>query len=85
MVVRDTFRLGADRGTVVAGRVEAGSIATGEAIEMVIAGVATETVVIEIEVQRKSVPRASVGEDAALRIKDVDGAFVGSGDVIRAD
>jgi len=52
---------------------------------MVIAGVATETVVIEIEVQRKSVPRASVGEDAALRIKDVDGAFVGSGDVIRAD
>ena len=85
MVVRDTFRMGGDRGTVVAGRVEAGSVAPGEAIEMVIAGVATATVVIEIEVQRKSVARATVGEDAALRIKDVDGVFVGSGDVIRAD
>lgn len=85
MVVRDTFRLGGDRGTVVAGRVETGSVAAGEAIQMVIAGVAIETVIIEIEVQRKSVPRASVGEEAALRIKDVGGVFVGSGDVIRAD
>lgn len=84
ITVRDTFRLGGERGTVVTGRVAAGRVRTGDSVEMVIDGVATRTLVLEIEVQRRSVQEASADQDVALRLKDVDGVFVHSGDVVRA-
>lgn len=43
----------------------------------------TWPLVLGVEVQRKAVQGASVGEEVAIALKDVDGLFPFGGDVVR--
>jgi translation elongation factor EF-Tu-like GTPase len=83
MVVRDVFRLGGERGTVVAGRIEEGHARIGDDVEVVIDGLATRTLILEVEVRREAVEQASAGDEAAIRLQDVVDVFPFPGTVVR--
>jgi translation elongation factor EF-Tu-like GTPase len=90
MTIRDAFRCGGEKGTVLTGRVEAGRVCVGDSVEIVIRNVApfppptqTRTTVHAIEVHQELVGEASVGQVVALAITDVDGLFPFGGDLVR--
>jgi translation elongation factor EF-Tu-like GTPase len=73
MVIRDAFRLGGDRGTAVTGVIAVGTVRVGDPVNVVVKGVASRTVVLELEVDRRSVQEASAKDDVAVRIKESTG------------
>lgn len=82
LVVRDTFRLGGDRGAVVTGRVAQGRLRTGDPVDVLVAGVATRTVVLALERERHLVEQVQADQQVAIRIRDVEGLFASAGDTV---
>ncbi len=82
LIVRDVFR-GKTGRTTVTGRVVAGCVRVGAAIEMVVDGVAAPTEVYGLERYRELVDEVSAGEEVALEFRDLDGAWIKRGDEFR--
>ncbi len=83
LVVRDVFRGKMGR-TTVTGRVAAGCVRVGAAIEMVVDGVPAPTEVCGLERHRERVVEVSAGEEVAIEFRDTDGRWIQRGDELRA-
>jgi translation elongation factor EF-Tu-like GTPase len=84
MTIEDVFSI-AGRGTVVTGRVEAGSISKGATLHLTRVGGSTrELEVTGIEMFRKIVDTATTGDNVGLLLKDVGRDDVGQGDTLSA-
>ena len=79
MPVQDTFRI-RGRGTVVTGRIERGTLGVGDTVEINRQNAVLRTVVTGIEMFRRQVDQAGVGDYVGVFLGDV-----GKGDVQRGD
>lgn len=82
MTVEDVFSI-KGRGTIVTGRVEAGSVAQGATIAIHGAAGVREVVVDAVEMFRKILPQADVGNNVGLLLRGVGKGEVQRGDVLR--
>lgn len=83
MVVDEVFFI-SGRGTVVTGRVGAGSVAIGGRVTIERAGrppLASE--IAGIEMYRRKAELATVGENVGLQLRGLDRDDIASGDVVR--
>jgi len=83
MTVQDVFTI-KNRGTVVTGKVESGTLNVGDEILLTHGGVDKKTVVTGIEMFRKVTSQAQVGETVGMLLKDIGKQDVESGDVLTA-
>ena len=84
MVVEDVFNI-KDRGTVVTGKVAAGEVRVGQQVRVLRAGtVLTTTTVTEVEMFRKVLESATVGENVGLLLDGVTGDNVVRDDVLES-
>jgi translation elongation factor EF-Tu-like GTPase len=82
MTVEDVFTI-KGRGTVLTGRVEAGSVSNGATVRLTRAGGAARDVeVAGIEMFRKQVETASAGDRVGLLLRGIDRDDVDAGDVL---
>lgn len=82
MVVEDVFRI-QNRGTVATGRIEAGSVRVGQQVRILRAGtVLSTTTVTGVEVFRKVLESASVGDNVGLLLDGATGENVMRDDVL---
>ena len=83
MTVEDVFSI-AKRGTVVTGKIEAGTLIVGD--EVTIQGKSGErkTVVDGIEMFRKTMSQAKAGDNVGIFLKDISKQDVQRGDVLLA-
>jgi elongation factor Tu len=79
MVVQDVFSI-ARRGTVVTGRIEAGSLKAGDEIMIRGPGHEKKAIVGDIESFRKILPEANQGDSVGILLKDVARSDVQPGD-----
>ncbi|MBN1876966.1 MAG: hypothetical protein JXA33_22280 [Anaerolineae bacterium] len=82
MTVEDVFTI-KGRGTVVTGRVESGTIAVGDAIEIHSVDGIMQTVVEGVEMFHKTVSRANVGDNVGILLRNVDKDGVHRGDILK--
>jgi translation elongation factor EF-Tu-like GTPase len=83
MTVQDIFTI-QNRGTVVTGRVESGTVRVGMEVNVVRdGGVATTTTVTGVEMFRKVLDTATVGDNVGLLLKGMDKAQLHTGDLIQ--
>jgi len=83
MTVQDVFSI-TGRGTVVTGRVESGTVRVGMEVNVVRdGGVATTTTVTGLEMFRKVLDTATVGDNVGLMLKGLDRAQLHTGDLIQ--
>jgi translation elongation factor EF-Tu-like GTPase len=82
LTVGDVFSI-SGRGTVVTGRVEAGTIAKGSTVRLTRRdGSAHDIEVTGVEMFRKVVDTATVGDNVGLLLRGIDKNDVGPGDVL---
>ena len=82
LTIEDVFSI-TGRGTVVTGRVTAGTVAVGDQVLISRAGTPLlQTEVTGIEMFRKHVDVANAGENVGLLLRDVDRDQVVRGDVL---
>ncbi len=79
MVVQDVFSI-AKRGTVVTGKIEAGSLKVGDEIVIRGRGQDRKAVVSGIEAFRKTLQQAHQGDTVGVLLKDIARPDVQSGD-----
>ncbi len=81
MTVEEVLSI-ATRGTVVTGKIEAGTLNIGDEVTIRGKNGERKTVVSGLEVLRKVVSQAKVGDSVGILFKDISGQDVQSGDVI---
>ncbi len=82
MTVGDVFTI-SGRGTVVTGQVEAGTLAKGSTVRLTRKDGSTRDVVVTgVEMFRKVVDSAKVGDNVGLLLRGIDRNDVGPGDVL---
>ncbi len=81
MMVEDVFSI-RGRGTVVTGRIEQGSLEAGNMVELKGPGYTRDVVVTAIEMFRKKVERAGVGDNVGLVLEEITKDEVQRGDVL---
>jgi elongation factor Tu len=83
MAVENVY-LAEGRGTVATGKIEQGTVAVGQKVEILGLGPAVETVVTDIEAFHRSRPTASAGENVGVLLRGVKADEVQRGQVIAA-
>jgi translation elongation factor EF-Tu-like GTPase len=84
MTVHDVFSI-SGRGTVVTGRIEAGTICVDATVRLSRSdGTVRDLQVAGVEAFRKKLESASVGENVGLLLKQISKADVAAGDVLSA-
>jgi len=81
MTVQDVFSI-KNRGTVVTGRIESGTISVGDEIQIQSKNSSKRTVVTGVEILRKVVTQAKQGDNVGILMKDVSKDDVQQGDVL---
>jgi translation elongation factor EF-Tu-like GTPase len=82
LIVEDVFSI-TGRGTIVTGRVTAGTVTVGDQVLLSRTGQPMMQIqVTGIEMFRKTVHTAGVGDNVGLLLRGVDRAQVGHGDVL---
>jgi elongation factor Tu len=81
MTVEDVFSI-AKRGTVVTGKIEAGTLQVGDEVVLQRSSGSRKTVVSGIEMFRKIMPQASAGDNVGILLKDISKQDVQRGDVL---
>ncbi len=81
MIVQDVFSI-AKRGTVVTGKIEAGTLKTGDEVLVRSKSGEKKTIVTGIEAFRKVLAQASAGDNVGLLLKDITKDQVQPGDEI---
>jgi elongation factor Tu len=79
MTVEDVFMI-RGRGTVVTGKVESGTLNVGDEISLRKAGAIRKVVVTGIEMFRKTLEQANLGDNVGLLLKDITKDDVQRGD-----
>ncbi len=81
MTVQDVFSI-KGRGTVIIGRIESGTISVGD--EILIKGRSSnkKAVVAGVEVRRKVTTSAQAGDEAGIRLQDIEKEDVQQGDIL---
>ncbi len=83
MTVEDIFTI-QGRGTVVTGRVESGTVSVGMQVDVVRdGGVATTTTVTGVEMFRKVLDSATVGDNVGLLLEGLGKADLHTGDLLQ--
>ena len=83
MTVEDVFSI-KGRGTVVTGKIESGTIQVGDEISIQGKSGEKKTVVTGIEMFRKTMSQANVGDNVGILFKDINKQDVQRGDVLVA-
>ncbi len=81
MTVEDVFSI-RGRGTVAVGRIEQGSLEAGNMVELQGQGYTRDVVVVAIEMFRKKVERAGVGDNVGLVLEEITKDEIQRGDVL---
>jgi elongation factor Tu len=81
MTVQDVFTI-KGRGTVVTGQIESGTVTVGDEIQIQRQGSMKKTTVTGVEMFRKVVTRAQVGENVGVLLKDISKQDIQRGDVL---
>ena len=81
MTVQDVFAI-RDRGTVVTGKIESGTIKTGDEINILRQGSVKKTVVTGIEMFRKQLQQAQTGDNVGLLLRNIGKQDVQRGDAL---
>lgn len=81
MTVEDVFSI-KGRGTVVTGKIESGTLTVGDEIRLTHQGADRKTVVSGIEMFRKVITQAQVGDNVGVLLKGIGKEDVQSGDVL---
>lgn len=82
ITVQDVFTI-TGRGTVITGRVEAGSVSVGDAVTLRrVDGSERQVIVAGIEMFRKMKDIAVAGENAGILLRQVERKEIGRGDVL---
>jgi elongation factor Tu len=81
MTVEDVFTI-RGRGTVVTGRIESGTLAVGDEIQIKRPDSAKKTVVTGLEAFRKQLKQATVGDNVGVLLGQVSKDEVQRGDVL---
>lgn len=82
LTVQDVFSI-RGRGTVVTGRVESGTIRTGDTLRQTRTdGTTRDVTVTGIELIRKITDQAAAGDDVGLLLRDLGRDDIGAGDVL---
>ena len=82
MTVQDVFSI-SGRGTVVTGRIEAGSVTVGAPVRLSrVDGTVRDVRVDGVEAFRKRLETASAGENVGLLLRELGKADVAAGDVL---
>ncbi|MBV6396892.1 MAG: Elongation factor Tu [Anaerolineales bacterium] len=71
MTIQDVFSI-KERGTVLAGRIESGTIAVGDEIIVKGRNSSKKAIVAGVEVRRKVTTSAQAGDEAGIRLKDIE-------------
>jgi len=79
LVVEDVFSI-AKRGTVVTGRIEAGTLKVGDEIMIRGRGTEKKAIVTGIEAFRKTLDQATAGDAVGILLKDISRQEVQRGD-----
>ncbi len=79
LVVEDVFSI-AKRGTVVTGRIEAGTLKVGDEIMIRGRGTEKKAIVTGIEAFRKTLDQATTGDAVGILLKDISRQEVQRGD-----
>jgi elongation factor Tu len=81
MTVQDVFSI-RDRGTVVTGKIESGTLNAGDEIFIQRQGYSKKAVVTGIEAFRKQIQQARTGDNVGLLLRDIGKEDVQRGDVL---
>ena len=81
LTVQDVFAI-RDRGTVVTGKIESGTIKTGDEINILQQGSAKKAVVTGIEMFRKQLQQAQTGDNVGLLLRNIGKQDVQRGDTL---
>src|SRR5438445_11754534 len=81
MTVQDVFSI-KGRGAVVTGQIKSGTLSVGDEIQIQRQGAIKKTVVSGLEMSRKVVTRAQVGDKVGVLLKDIGKPEVERGDVL---
>jgi elongation factor Tu len=81
MTIEDVFSI-RGRGTVVTGRIERGTLHVGDAIKIETWNGMVETVVTGLEMFRRSIEQANVGDMVGVVLRDVAKEAVRRGDTL---
>ncbi|MBV6392887.1 MAG: Elongation factor Tu [Anaerolineales bacterium] len=89
MTADPTFRMTAQeiffikgRGTVVIGRIESGTIAVGDEVQVRGTNIHKTAVAAAVEIDRKPVERAHAGDNVGVRLNDLDEENLQPGDLL---
>lgn len=81
MTVQDVFSI-RNRGTVVTGQIESGTLKVGDEIQIQGGGTTIKTVVTAIEVFRKQLEQAQAGDNVGVLLREIEKSDVRPGDVL---
>jgi elongation factor Tu len=81
MTVQDVFTI-RDRGTVVTGQIESGTLNTGDTISIQRSGSTKKAVVTGIEMFRKQLRQAQAGDNVGLLLRDIGKQDIQHGDIL---
>jgi elongation factor Tu len=81
MTVEDVFSI-AKRGTVVTGKIEAGTLNVGDEVAIQGRNGERKTVITGIEMFRKTTSQANAGDNVGILLRDISKQDVQRGDVI---
>ena len=81
MTVQEIFSI-RNRGTVITGEIESGTVTVGDEILLLGRGSNQKTVVAGVEVNRKVVTQAHKGDQVGVLLKDISQDDVQPGDVL---
>ena len=81
MTVEDVFSI-RGRGTVAVGKIEAGTLKSGDRVWLQHAGANREVTVAGIEMFRKVMDQAGTGDNVGLLLKDLNQGDIQRGDVL---
>lgn len=81
MTVQDIFSI-KDRGTVVTGRIESGTVTVGDEIRIQGKSSSKTATVNGVEIRRKVITHAQAGDDIGILLKDIDKEDVQQGDIL---
>lgn len=83
MTIEDIFSI-RGRGTVVTGRIESGTLKTGDELYILGQNSSRKTTVTGIESFRKMLTQAQSGDNVGVLLRDIDKSDVQHGDILAA-
>ena len=81
MTVQEVFSI-RDRGTVVTGQIESGTLQVGDEIGFEQQGLMKKVTVAGLEISRKKVQQAKAGDPVGILLREIDKLIIQHGDIL---